>query len=171
MALYSPLIATALRDVLRNASPCVRRRHHARATCFQAELWAGRIAEHLGANSAELALIRRATKVLAYARWTRSRVPTWARVPKGWQAVSDVAIAFTEMISPFESDPTLPTGSVRALLESPDLAVREAACALAEYFGLPVDREWVAGVRCEDIEAVRAALRNLGERKNFGEAV
>lgn len=160
---YQSIEAASFRRMFRGwgGGAAVKRRRYAREASFQAALWAGRIAEHLGASPSDVRRLRRVARAQAFARWSGAPAPLWAQIPKSAGAAVDVAIAFTEGLTPIAGDPALPMGLLRELRSSPNEPVCKAAEALAAYFGMAVRPELLPTVEWARFENVRRDLERM----------
>ena len=149
------------RNALRSGRRAVQRRCYARRTSLQAALWAGRIAEHLGAPPDAVRRTRRIARAQGFARWSGAPAPGWAEIPSDAGAAIDVALAFAEGLAPFAGDPALPMALLRELRDSPHIPICKAAEALAAYFGMAVRPELLPTVEWARFENVRRDLEQM----------
>lgn len=138
-------------------------RDHARRVSFQAAIWASRIAGVFGADIAELTMVRRAAKAHGYARCTLPTVAPRIKAPTGYASAVEVGIRFAGMLTPLFGEPMLPRAAILKLLETEDLAEREAAEALASTFGI---LEWHEREICPSaIPRLRKSLQSLARQR------
>jgi hypothetical protein len=165
---FQPVCAAPIRrNVLRGGGPAVERRCYARRISLQAALWAGRIAEHLGEGPDAVRRLRRIARAQAFARWSNAPAPSWAQIPAHAGAAIDVALAFTERLSPLEGEPELPMALLRELRDSPHVPVCKAAEALAAYFGMAVRPELLPTVEWARFENVRRDLEQMMTKRRL----
>lgn len=155
---FSLVSAAPRASITRGEETALRRRRHARKASVEAALWAGRIAEHLGAEPGMVGFLRRATRAQAFARGAGLPVPRWARVSIEWEAAVGVAVSFAEALSPLDGAPALPKALLREFLQSPIASVSVAGEALAAYFGIVVTPALLPTVEWERFEAARRDL-------------